>query len=351
MKGPAMKKQSDKKIPDYIWQIAAILLACVCAICFRPSMGVIRMLPIPMICMLIGAFLPIKRWQRAIYFLLLPLALNAVELNDNLLLAVAIIVLLVSFLLAEIAVWLFPKKKTVPVCIAVLLCLLCPIVNSFLIGNPISALKANSKIENYTDRAYDMIDGGIHRSGLSYDFYRHSYTVTLSSDMNPTETGTVVWKNGILTDGYAPVLEKVYQKKATETLSTEIRKVFPKDSFRILATGISGFPFSDIPMTQENDGTFDSAMTYCIRLSGRTDFEKLKASTLEYASALRQAGVPYETIVYTGYNALGARSVFALEACDYDGFFYHDVKPFYLTRRYGSRYEVSPDALLDYFFH
>ena len=214
-----MKKQNQqnkKKIPDFVWQVAAIVLACVCAVCFRPSMGIVRMLPIPFLCMLVCAFLPVKCWQRLIYFLLLSVALNAVELNDNVLLAVAAVAILIAFVCAELTAWLIRRKKTVCTVLAAALFVACPLASSLLVGNPITAWKADKQIDSYTERTYDLQEGGISKSKLSFDFYRRAYTVTMTSQSNPTETGTVGIRNDILSDGYLNVLEAWYQRKATE---------------------------------------------------------------------------------------------------------------------------------------
>ena len=344
-----MKKQEKKKLPEFLWQIAAIVLACISAVCFRPSMGIVRMLPIPLVCMLLCAFLPTKRWQRFAYFLLLSLALNAVELDDNILLAVAAVSLLVSFVIAECAAWLIKKKSKALLALAVVLCVLCPVVNSLLVGNPISAWKADKQIRRYTERVYDITDGGFTFSKLSYDFYRRSYGIVLSSDSHPTEPGTISCRKGFLTDGYLSVLETLYQQKNAETVSAAIRSVSEDDRFYILSTGIVGFPRAGALLKEENDGTYDAGMTYCIRLSGKTNFEKLEASTLAYASAFGQQNIPFGRIVFSGYNALGARSVFALEASDYDGILYHSVKPVFVTRRYGGRYAIETNELLTFF--
>ena len=90
-------------------------------------------------------------------------------------------------------------------------------------------------------------------------------------------------------------------------------------------------------------------MTFCIQLSGKTDFEKLKSSAVTYGSAFKKSGVPFEKIVFSSYNSLGARAVFAAMPCDYDGILFHSVKPLFLIRAYGDRYRICSDELLTSF--
>ena len=346
-----IKKSQSKKefrIPDFAFQAIVALLACISAVCFRPSMGLVRMFPIPLLCMTVSALLPVKFWQRAAFFLSVALALNVIETEELGLLAVTMAGYIVLFVLAELAAFLFRKKKLLPIAAGILPVLAALLVSSFLFGNPISAKVADRRIDEYMNRIYDMESGDFRVTEIEYDYRSRTYAKTVSSGLHPTEPGAILYRSGILTDGYLPILEAQYQSEALVKITKAMRAVSQNDQFHVLSLGIGGFPGQQSLLRQDYDEKYDESMSFCVQLSGRTDLQKLKNSALQYSDVLAGNRLSFGKICFTGYNSVKARSLFGVIPTDFDGISYHSVRPVLCVRTYGFRYSLKEDPLTDF---
>lgn len=339
------KEKKKRKISETDWILLSVIPALICAVCFRPSMGIIRMFPIPLFCMLFAAFLPTKRVIRAVLFFVPAVALNLVEIEDAFLTGVAVAALVICFVCAEVAVFFWKKKKTAFLAVGAAVCVFCLVCTSLLVGNPISAAVASDKIGDHTASVYDMEDGFLTEE-IEYDCRNRFYSVTMCSSSRPTEKGLLIYKGGKITDGYLPVLKAQYEADALVKVTTAMREAFPDDTYQVFALDIEGFPKKGELLTQKSDGRYDEKISYCIRLSGRTNYEKLKNSALFYQNALIDAGIPFGELVFTGYNTVGARSMFAISVSGFDGIVWNKAEPKLLTRLYGTEYEAKENELL-----
>lgn len=336
------ESKRKKRLPESVWILLTALLACLSAGCFRPGTGLLRMLPVPLACMLLCAFFPVRRWQRCALFPALMLALCMVETQDRTVLLLSAVVCVLSLAAAEISALLFRKKRLLPIACGVAVCAVCLAGTSLLIGNPFSALRAKRTIDDYVAKIYDTEAGGFHVSEIGYDCEGFSYFVEMNSDAHITETGRISCKDGRITDGYRRVLEKQYEAEALTALTAAMREAFPDDTFRVIPIGIEGFPKSGEKLSGEYDPDYAGSVRYCIRLSGRTDYEKLKKSALFYSEVFEDAGISCASLVFTGWNSVFARTLAGVVPTGFDGLRYTEVLPVLFTRTFGDRYAVFP---------
>lgn len=280
------------------------VLACVAAVCFRKSMGLVIMLPIYPACVFAAGFLHVKRWHRAMFFLSVTAVLNSVEnekVSETVLLLVAATIM---FVLCELAVGCIRKKKLRPIAGGAVALLAVLFLNAYLFGNPFSALTAQHKLQEYIDRTYDTQSGSLHFEDFRFDTMTRIYTMTAYSTDAPTDKGVIFYANGLVQDRFRNHLEAQVMYAHAMQLTDALRSAFPNDRFTIQRVGINNFPSAGQKYSLEQEAVDEARVSYCIYVNGKNSFSKLEEAAQKYSDAIRAAGVKYDSITFANTDSL-----------------------------------------------
>lgn len=305
----ALKEKEKQNIqnPSLLSLLLLVLLACTAAVAFRRSSGVWMILPIYPLCIAAASFLPVKRVMRAVFFLVLTAVLNMVESTDTLDLAILCGIAAACFLLVELAVSLFRKKQAVPCIIGAAVLLVYLGVSSLFIGNPFSALTADSKLNDYIEETYVTATGTHQFDAIRYDRKSALYTVKATNEAYPTESREITLMGDHIADRYRDMLEDQEMREQALAITEILREAFPKDSFTVLRLGIDGFARGLQAYSTENTTDYRDRMDFCIQLSGKPTYEKLLNAAVQYNEVLVSSGVQYDDLVFTGGEGLRFR--------------------------------------------
>lgn len=340
------KTAQSRSTPGLLQLLPLAVLACIAALSFRQSTGFWMMFPIYPICVAVASLLPSKRWQRGVFFLLLTAVLNLVELDSLQSTLPVIGVAFAFFVLAELAVWCFRRKKIFPCVIGVILALGCLCTNALLFGDPFSAYAAQKKIDAYIEQTYDVENGGHTFGRIRFDTSSRLYTLTASNERYPNETGELFLCGGYVVDHYRDVLEEQEMQEPANKFITVLREAFPNGAFTVVRLGIDNFPSPDEPYSIHLHKDYSGQVSYCIQIGGATSFDKLLANARKYLDVLSDAGVPYRNLVFTGGEGLRYR--ISLTPVGQSGIYYEDFETgMYVLRHPENHTYLATNGLLD----
>lgn len=340
------KTVQNRNTPGLLQLLPLALLACAAALSFRPSSGFWMMFPIYPLCVAAAAFLPSKRWHRGAFFLVLTTALNLVE-QASVLDALPIIgTAFAFFVLAELAVWCFRRKKAFPCVIGAVLAVGCICTNALLFGDPFSAYAAQKKIDAYIQQTYDLEDGGHTFGRIRFDASSRLYTLTASRKQYPNETGELFLCGDYVVDHYRDVLEAQEMQAPADKLITALREAFPNGSFTVTRLGIDNFPSPDEPYSIYQEKDYSGQVSYCIQLGGTTSYKKLLSNARKYIDVLSGAGVSYRKLIFTGGEGLRYRV--SLTPIGQSGIYFEDFKTgMYVLRHPENHAHLANNGLLE----
>lgn len=354
MNGSENKTQS-RNSPGLLQLLPLALLACIAALSFRQSAGFWMMFPIYPLCVAGATFLPGKLWYRGAFFLVMTAALNLVE-RASVLDALPIVGIAATyFVLVELAVWCFRRKKIFPCVIGAVLALGCVCANALLFGNPFSAYAAQKKINAYIEQTYDVENGGHSFGQIRFDTSSRLYILTASSGGEPKEngedyypviTGDLVLCGDYVVDHYRDALEAQAMQEPANEMLTALREVFPNGSFTLIRLGIDNFPSPDEPFSIYREKDYSGQVSYCIQLGGATSYEKLAANARKYMDVLSDAGVSYRKLIFTGGEGLRYRV--SLTPVGQNGIYFEEFKTgMYVLRHPENHAHLANNGLLE----
>lgn len=301
------KKSAKKNQAGILQLLPAAILACVAAISFRQSMGFWMMFPIYPLCVAIAALFPGKRWHRGVFFLVLTAALNLMEQESPYDALFIVGAAFVFFVLIELAVWCFRRKKAFPCVIGVVLSVGCLCANALLFGDPFSAFSAQKKLDTYIEQTYDIENGGHTFGTIRFDTKSRLYTRTASNKRYPTETGELFLCDDYVVDHYLDVLEAQAMQKPAEALTSVLREAYPNASFTVIRLGIADFPAPETVYSIYDETDYSGKVSYCIQLGGTTTYARLLENARKYQDVLSASGVSYGKLIFTGGEGLRYR--------------------------------------------
>ena len=340
------KKAQTRNAPGLLQLLPLALLACIAALSFRQSTGLWMMFPIYPICVAVASFLSTKRWHRGAFFLLLTAVLNIVELDSLQDTLPVIGAAFAFFVLTELAVWCFRRKKIFPCVIGAVLVLGCICTNALLFGDPFSAYAAQKKIDAYIEQTYDTKDGGHTFGRIRFDTSNRLYVMSASQKMHPNVTGELVLCGDFVVDHYRDVLEAEEMQEPANKFITALREVFPNGAFTVTRLGIANFPSPDEPYSPYHDNDYSGQVSYCIQIGGATSYEKLLSNARKYLDVLSDAGVPYRKLIFTGGEGLRFR--LSLTPVEQNGVYFEDFKTgMYVLRHPENHTHLAANGLLE----
>lgn len=340
------KQAQNRSAPGLLQLLLLALLACAAALSFRQSTGFWMMFPIYPVCVAVASFIPSKRWHRGAFFLVLTAVLNLVEM-DSLQDTLPIIgVAFAFFVLTELAVWCFRRKKAFPCVIGVILVLGCVCTNALLFGDPFSAYAAQKKIDAYIEQTYDTETGGHTFGRIRFDTSSRLYTLTASNERYPNETGELFLCGDFIVDHYRDVLEAQEMQEPANRFITALREVFPNGAFTVTRLGIDHFPSPDEPYGIYQEKDYSGQVSYCIQIGGTTSYDKLRANARKYLDVLSDAGVPYRKVIFTGGEGLRYRV--SLTPIEQNGVYFKDFDTgMYVLRHPENHTYLATNGLLN----
>ncbi len=276
------------------------ILACISALSFRRSAGIWMMLPIYPLCVAVGSFLPVKRWQRGAFFLPLVFILNAVECKNTRELLLPAVMAVCVFALTEGAVFCFRKKKKVLVLSGVCLLAVCLFTNAFVFGDPVSAYLAKQKLDRHIEEAYDTKQGGLFFRDFRFDRSSRCYVMTAGSDELPGVTGDLIVSGDTVIDHFQWVLEDIQMQPGAYELGQVLREAFPSDLFAVLRKGIRNYPANGQKRSANDATDYGKDTDYEIRISGTPTYKQLVETAKAYTNTLQATGASYRSVVFSG---------------------------------------------------
>ncbi len=322
------------------------LLACAAALCFRPSAGRWMMFPVYPVCVGLAALLPGKRWARATLFLALTAFLNLVEADT---VPEALFVLgaaAVFFVLVELAVWCFRRKKRLTAALGVVMAVGCLCANALLFGDPISAALAQKKIDAYIEQTYDVETGGHLFDVLRFDTRHRVYTLSAACEKYPNLTGEIFVSGDYVVDHYKTLLESLEMQDPASAVLSALADAFPNDTFHVDKLGIDGLIRPGTHYSIYNETDYGQKTSFCVRLSGTISEERLFERAQNYLDVLSGEGVPFGDIVFVG--GVGIRCRPCLTPVDRVGLFYDGLKKGMYVMRHPENYAyLATNGLLD----
>ncbi len=276
------------------------ILACISALSFRKGAGIWMMLPIYPLCVAVGSFLPVKRWQRGAFFLLLVLILNAVECKNTMQLLLPAVMTVCVFALTEGAVFCFRKKKKALVLSGVCLLAVCLFTNAYVFGNPVSAFLAKQKLDKHIEETYDTEQGGLFFRDFRFDRSSRCYVMTAGTDELPGETGDLIVSGDTVIDRFQWVLEDIQMQPEAYELGRVLREAFPSDLFAVLRKGIHNYPANGQKRSANDATDYRKDTDYEIRISGTPTYKQLIETAQAYTNTLQATGETYRSIVFSG---------------------------------------------------
>lgn len=320
------QEKTKRKIPDIVFLLVAILLACAGALFFRQSMGIWMMIPVFPFCVALAAFLPVKRWEKAVFTIVMVGIMNTIELQDNRILLLIVILAAVTFALVEAGIWLIRKKKLVPVLCGILALLICLGVLAFFLGNPFSALSEQEALQTYIQKTYDTDSGNFSFTNISYDISTGIYSVSMTNNVCPTESAIIYRTKDFVIDRYRPVLEDQQMRDPAVELTKAIRVYIPDDVFTVHRVSVSEYG-RDGRLQAKGNADLSDRVSYCVEMSGKTNYEKLQKAALRYANAVTEANVQFRSLCFIGMQTFRTRYRIAAAPTDFDGTRYLAVEP------------------------
>ena len=322
------------------------LLACAGALCFRPSAGRLMMFPVYPVCVALAALLPGKRGTRATLFLVLTAVLNLVEADT---VPEALFVLgaaAVFFVLVELAVWCFRRKKRLTVVFGVIMAVGCLCANALLFGDPISASLAQKKIDAYIEQTYDVETGGHLFGALRFDTRHRVYTLSAACEKYPILTGEIFLSGEYVVDHYKNVLESLEMQDPASAVLSALAEAFPNDTFHVDKLGMDGLNLPGTRYSIYNETDYGRKTAFCVRLSGTVSAERLFERARNYLDVLSGEGVPFGDIVFVG--GVGIRCRPCLTPADRVGSFYGELKKGMFVMRHPENHTyLATNGLLD----
>ncbi len=322
------------------------LLACAAALCFRPSAGRWMMFPVYPVCVALAALLPGKRGMRATLFLVLTAFLNLVEADT---VPEALFVLGAAaafFVLVELAVWCFRRKKRLTVVFGVIMAVGCLCTNALLFGDPISAALAQKKIDAYIEQTYDVENGGHLFDVLRFDTCHRVYTLSAACEKYPNLTGEILVSGDYVVDHYRELLESLEMQDPASAVLSALADAFPNDTFHVEKTGIDGLIKPGTRYSIYNETDYGQKTSFCVLLSGTISEEKLYERARNYLDVLSGEGVPFKDVVFVGGVGIYCRP--CLTPVDRVGQFYGGLKKgMYVMNHPENSTYLAANGLLD----
>ena len=329
------KTASRREIPQFVFLIAAVLLACAGAFFFREEAGIVRCYPLLPVFMTAAAFLPLPWWQRGLLFLVPVFALAMIETRETGQTVLFCALAVVLFVLSELGARLIKKsgKRLLRVVCGVLLICLCFALYAAVCGNPFSAHAAKKTLTEYVERTYDA-DGGLTFSDVRYDVFRRRYVLQANSRSYPTETACVAVNGPMTEDRFLPLLEDQCMRAPAGEIALAIRAVYAEDVYTVYRVTIAGFD-SDLPLRDASETEYASRVSYCVEIYGKPLYPQMAEKALGYANAIFASGKPLDRLEFVSAQTFRTRFRASAVPSDYTPAGYGSVRPGVYASRNG----------------
>ena len=268
------KISPDKKIPETLSfalkLFAVIMLGFLAGLVFRPSVGILSMLPLAFLLCGVASCIKVKSRYKLLICPAMVFMLNTIEKDDMRVSLTFTALCLLANIVFEYAAHAFRNKQKRFFAVAPIGSVICIALSFYFIGSPFTAISANRTLSDYTESKYPENENGyfgeFEFSSIRYNNQTKTYYYNAKSSTFPTEIGEISIKNGIVRDGFEPMLERKIKVPYESDFTAYLRKIFPTDSFTVDCVSIASTPDQSI-LISENLSLKESA-SYEIHLGG-----------------------------------------------------------------------------------
>ncbi len=299
-----LKKKKEPKDKSYYINafktVSVVILAFVSALLFRRSAGVIATLPLAFIIFAASAFIKINSKIKLTVFGVTVFALNTVETDDVTATLIFVALCLLACLLFEVAVKLMKQYKKSGMCMYAVSFVLCVALSFVFLGNPISAVKANGILKDYTQSKYKTEEtensADYIFSKIYYNYKTKAFEIQGYGTNSPTEIGTISVNGETVYDGLKPIVQKNLTQPYVLEITEVLRNRFPDDTFTVRADEIYKINGKQVIVAEKNE--LYGRIVFEINLGGVQTADKMAEKVAQYTEVLDNANVNYGKIVY-----------------------------------------------------
>ena len=293
--------------------LATVLAAAGAAAVFRRGSGVLAMWPAAVAICLAAAFIGLNIWIKCAVFGITVFAFNTVESEMKIALTfTALCVVAVAVL--SYGAKIFRKKKAAGVAVLVGGFIVCSALNVYFVGDPVKAYSAQKRIKEYISGHYpdDGVlsvfsqgsgakadDLKVDFSKIYYDRDSGAYAVSAVCRFFPTreKTISVPASGGVVSDGFAAMLEELIAESYRERFAELLRGEFPGSLFEITSSGINGFPDKDL-LSGGSEPVLD-CVSYDIRVGGTQTAREFDSAVKRVVDVFTRADMSYHEITFS----------------------------------------------------
>lgn len=280
--------------------VSVVILAFVAALLFRRSAGVIATFPFAFILCAVSAFINTNPKIKLVVFGVTAFALNTVENPDTRVTLTFTALCLLACLLFQVSVWVISKRKTEGICVMAVSFALCVALSFIFVGNPISAIKADRILSDYTESKYPQAENS---DSVKYIFSKTYYNYNTKSfekqgygTDSPTEIGTVSVSGETVNDSLKSIVQKNLAQPYVLEITEVLRQRFPDDTFSVSFDEIYMEDGKQI-ISAEKGGLY-GRIVFEINLGGVQTANKMAEKVKQYTEVLDNADINYGKIIY-----------------------------------------------------
>ncbi len=280
--------------------VSVVLLAFVAAIFFRRSAGVLATFPFAFVFCAISAFINVNPKIKLAVFGITVFALNTVENTDTKVALIFAALCLLACLLFQLSAGVIKKRKAIGICVIAICFVLCTVLSFVFVGNPVSAIKADRILKDYTESKYPAAENG---ESAKYIFSKTYYNYNTKSfekqgygTDSPTEIGTLSVSGETVHDSLKSIVQKNLAQPYVLEITEVLRKRFPDDTFSVSFDEIYKENGKQIIST-EKDGLY-GRIVFEINLGGVQTANKMAEKVKQYTEVLDNADINYGKIIY-----------------------------------------------------
>ena len=306
------KKTKEKPSLEYILKLTAtVVLAFLTALFFRRSAGVLATFPIAFALCGLAAFVKLDIKLKLTIFGIMVFSLNTAETEDLKVTLTFVALCLLACTLFQWAVKLIRQRKKIAIPFFSASAVICIVLSAIFIGNPISAIKANKLLTNYTEEKYLSSQQGeseYNFSEIYYNFNTKAFEIRAESNKFPTEPALISTKNDLVYDSFESVVQQQLSTPYILEITRVLREQFPEDNFSVSLDEIQMQNQKEV--VSAADGELYGKIAFEIYIGGVQTTNDMRSKVAQYASFLDHANVDYARITFkSGINPWVRQSV------------------------------------------
>ncbi len=292
-----LKKIKEKEgLFNALKTLTVVVLAFIAALFFRRSAGVLATFPIAFFLCGVAASIKINLKIKLAIFGGLVFILNTFENDDMTVTLIFTALCLLACLLFELSAKAITRGKKSKYYVPAISVVICFSLSFIFIGNPVSAIKANRILSDYTDEKYSTDDADFEFSKIYFNYKTRAYEISAVNKEYPTEASLISTKNGLVYDSFKSLLQKHLTTPYILEITSTLRNSFPNDSFNVSFDDIQCM--GEKAVVSAKEGELYGRIVFEIHLGGVQTVEEMKNKIIQYTTVIDNAGIDYAKIIF-----------------------------------------------------